>query len=337
MILKRFKIAITMGDPSGVGPEIIVKMFANHDIYKYADVFVIGDLFPMLSAQRRVSTKMAIKPITDINKLSRDRNIINLLDLKKLHIDDYRIGESGARAGRASYEYIVSSIELAMDKKIDAVVTAPINKHSLHMAGIKFPGHTEIFAKFTKTKNYAMMLMGDSLKVVLATIHTAIKNVPEEITTKRLMSLIQLTGRSLSKDFGIKDPAIAVCGLNPHAGEAGAFGDEEAKTITPAVNMAKKKGIKVEGPYPADTIFHKVVKYKTHDAVIAMYHDQGLVALKLLSFDSGVNVTLGLPIIRTSPDHGTAYDIAGTGMAGDGSIFEAFKTALLMAINRKKQ
>ena len=325
-----------MGDPAGIGPEIIVKMFAKHNIYKLADVFVIGDLFPMLGAQRRISNRMAIKPVKDINNLSKDRNIINLLDLRLLSPEEYCLGETGKVPGKASFEYIIRSIKLAMAKKIDAVVTAPINKHSLHMAGIKFPGHTEIFAKYTKTKKYAMMLMGEKLKVILATIHTALKNVPEKLTVNGIASLLELVDRSLSKDFGIKDPSIAVCGLNPHAGEEGAFGDEEAKIIIPAIKKAKAMGIKADGPYPADTLFNKVVNHKTHDAVLAMYHDQGLVPLKLLSFDTGVNVTLGLPIIRTSPDHGTAYDIAGTGKAGEKSILAAFYTAIEMAKNRAK-
>lgn len=334
--MKRLKVAITMGDPAGVGPEIIVKMFAKHDIYKYADVFVIGDLFPMLGAQRRISNKIAIRPVGDLNSLSQDHGIINLLDLRKIQTSDYSIGTSNAAAGKASFEYIKKSIELSLAEKIDAVVTAPINKHSLHMAGIKFPGHTEIFAKYTKTKNYAMMLMGDKLKVILATIHTAIKNVPGELSVKGLTTLIKLADRSLSRDFGIKKPAIAVCGLNPHAGEEGAFGDEEQKIILPAIKRSKSEGINVEGPYPADTLFNNVVNHKTHDAVIAMYHDQGLVPLKLLSFDTGVNVTLGLPIIRTSPDHGTAYDIVGTGKAGEKSILAAFYTAIEMAKNRAR-
>jgi 4-hydroxythreonine-4-phosphate dehydrogenase len=335
--MKRLKIVITMGDPAGVGPEIIVKMFKKENLYKYADVFVIGDLFPMLSAQRRISTKIGIKPVSSIDKLSTDSHVINLLDMKLLHINDYTMGEACAKAGRASFEYIRTAIELAKAKKIDAVVTAPINKHSLHMAGIKFPGHTEIFAKFTNTKKYAMMLMSDRLKVVLATIHTALKDVPSEISVKSLVSLMELTDRSLAQDFGIYGPMTAVCGLNPHAGEAGAFGGEEISIISPAIKKARTRGIKADGPFPADTIFYKVVNNKTHDAVIAMYHDQGLVPLKLLSFDTGVNVTLGLPIVRTSPDHGTAYDIAGTGKAGEASILAAFHTAVEIALNRKKK
>ena len=334
--MKRFKIAITMGDPAGVGPEIIVKMFAKHNIYKYADVFVIGDLFPMLGAQRRISNKISIRPIKNINNLSKETGIINLFDMEKINSEDYSLGETGKVSGIASFEYIKKSIAFALANKIDAVVTAPINKHSLHLAGINFPGHTEIFAHYTKTKKYAMMLMGEKLKVILATIHTALKNVPQKLTAKGLTSLFELTDKSLSKDFGIKRPNIAVCGLNPHAGEKGAFGKEEEKIIIPAIKKATAKGIKLEGPFPADTLFDKVVRYKTHDAVIAMYHDQGLVPLKLLSFDTGVNVTLGLPIIRTSPDHGTAYDIAGTGKASELSILAAFYTAIEMAKNRKK-
>ncbi len=334
--MARPRIAITAGDAAGIGPEIIVKMFLNQYIYKYADIFVIGDLFPMLSAQRRISKKIAIKPVLDIKKLSRDKGIINLLDLKILKSNDVVLGRAQAKAGKASFFYIQKAISLAMQKKIDAIVTAPINKHSLHMAGIKYPGHTEILAKFTKTKKYAMMLLSDELKVVLVTIHEAIKNVPGLITRKAVFDTIKLTHDSLRRDFGIAKPRIAVVGLNPHAGESGAFGNEEARIITPAIKHAQKAGINAEGPFPPDTIFHKVVKYKIHDAVIAMYHDQGLIPLKLTGFENGVNVTLGLPIVRTSPDHGTAYDIAGTGKAGESSILSALKVAIEIAQNRKK-
>jgi 4-hydroxythreonine-4-phosphate dehydrogenase len=223
-----------------------------------------------------------------------------------------------------------------MRRKIDAIVTAPINKHALHMAGIKYPGHTEILAKFTKTKKYAMMLLSDALKVVLVTIHTSIKSVPDLITKKLVFEIIKLTNSSLRRDFGIEKPRIAVAGLNPHAGEAGAFGNEEARIIEPAIRQAQKAGMNAEGPFPPDTIFHRVVKYKTHDAVVVMYHDQGLIPLKLTGFENGVNVTLGLPIIRTSPDHGTAYDIAGTGKAEESSILSALKVAIEIAQNRKK-
>jgi len=334
--VKRYKIAITMGDAAGVGPEIIAKLFLRKDINSLADIFVIGDLFPMLSAQRKISGSLSIKPIEDIKKIKNERMSIPLLDMKALHLGDYAAGEAGAKAGKASFIYLKKAIELAMDKKIDAIVTAPINKHALHMAGINYPGHTEILAKFTGTKNYAMMLMGEKLKVVLATIHTSVESVPKKLNAAKIKTLLQLTDSSLRRDFGIKNPSIAVCGLNPHAGENGAFGVEESRIIAPAIKKARLSGIKADGPYPSDTIFHRVVNNMSHDAVLAMYHDQGLIPLKLLSFDTGVNITLGLPIIRTSPDHGTAYDIAGTGVAKDDSIYEAVKAALLMAKNRDK-
>jgi len=324
-----------MGDPAGIGPEIIVKMFKKENIYKYADVFVIGDLFPMLSAQRRISKKIAIKPIDHLSDISRDRNIINLLDIKAMKLNDFMIGEETAKAGGASYLYLAEAIELAMDKKIDAIVTAPINKHALHLAGIMEPGHTEILAKKSKTKNFAMMLMTDRLKVVLVTIHTSIKSVPGLLTASNIYDKIKLAYDSLKKDFGIKEPRIAVLGLNPHAGEAGAFGSEEKTKIIPAINKAKKQGIDAQGPFPPDTIFHRIIA-GSHDAAVCMYHDQGLIPLKLIGFDTGVNFTMGLPFVRTSPDHGTAYDIVGTGIASENSILSALKVAIEISGNRKK-
>ncbi len=335
MSRKRIKIAITMGDPAGIGPEIIAKMFLKENIYKYCDIFVIGSIMPMLTAQRRISRKLAIKPVNNDLKITGQKNIINLFDTGCLNFNKVITGKSTAEAGRASYEYIIKAINLANNKEIDGIVTAPINKHSLHMAGLKYPGHTEILGKFSRTKKYAMMLMGEKLKIVLVTMHMALKDVSKELTIKKIFEKIEITDRSLKNDFKIKEPEIAVLGLNPHSGEKGAFGKEEIKIIEPAIKLAQKKKINVTGPYPPDTIFHKVVNEKSHDAVICMYHDQGLIPLKLLSFDTGVNVTLGLPFVRTSPDHGTAYDIAGTGRASCNSILSAVKVACRIASNRK--
>lgn len=335
MTEKRLKIAITMGDPAGIGPEIIVKMFLKENLYKYCDVFVIGDIMSMLSAQRRISKKIGIRMINDDLKIERQENLINLYDIKQIDFDKIVKGEASAHAGLASYKYLIKAIDFANKRKIDGIVTAPINKHSLHMAGLKYPGHTEILARFSNTKKYAMMLMGEKLKVVLVTMHVALKDVSEKLSIKKIYEKIEVTWEALKKDFNIKKPKIAVSGLNPHAGEAGAFGDEEIKIIYPAIKKAQKRNIDVEGPYPPDTIFHKVVNEKSHDAVICMYHDQGLIPLKLLSFDTGVNVTLGLPFVRTSPDHGTAYDIAGTGKASCNSILSALKVACQIAHNRK--
>ncbi len=330
------RIAITMGDAAGIGPEIIVKNFLRKEIYKFGEIFVIGDLMPMLSAQRKISKKIGIRIIDDHLKIKKEKFLINLLDLKILKNGDYKIGESSGKCGYASFQYIKKAIELAKQKKIDAIVTAPINKHSLHLAGFTFPGHTEILAKFFGVKKYAMMLMSDKLKVVLVTIHTALKDVSFILNKNKIFDIIYLTDISLKKYFMKKNPEIAVLGLNPHASEKGAFGDEEKKYIIPAIRKAKKYGINCEGPFPADTIFNKIVYEKKFDAAICMYHDQGLIPLKLLSFNTGVNVTLGLPVVRTSPDHGTAYDIAGLGIADENSFFTAIKVAFEMVKNKSR-
>ncbi|HDQ25573.1 MAG TPA: 4-hydroxythreonine-4-phosphate dehydrogenase PdxA [bacterium] len=331
---KKPLILVTMGDAAGIGPEIIAKLHLFHPVKKKADVLVIGDLFPMLSAQRRVSRKIRIKPVTSIKGLSPERHVINLLDLRQLSLNDWETGAESAAAGAAAYAYINRAVSLLLEKKAAALVTAPVNKHALHLAGVKEPGHTEILAKKAKAKNFAMMLMTGSLKVVLVTIHTSLKSVPALLTTKKIFDKIALVHDSLKKDFRIKNPRIAVLGLNPHAGEKGAFGNEEKLKIIPAVKRAQKLGINASGPYPPDTIFHKIVK-GSHDAALCMYHDQGLIPLKLIGFDSGVNFTMGLPFIRTSPDHGTAYDIAGTGKASEASLLSAFNTALMLALNRR--
>lgn len=325
---------ITMGDAAGIGPEIIVKLFARKGMsVKYRPV-VIGDLIPMLDAQRRISRKVSIRPIKSINEAQFEEGVIDLIDLKRLKQGDYYIGEPSAAAGRASFAYIKEAVRLCLSKKAGAMVTAPITKKTLHMAGLNYPGHTEIIAKMTKAKKHAMMLLSGDFRVVLVTIHTSIKNVPKILTLKNIHETIQITHESLKRDFGIKNPRIAVPGLNPHAGESGAFGKEEELVIAPAIKLAQKHGINAEGPFPPDTIFHRVVKEKSHDAVVCMYHDQGLIPLKLTGFENGVNTTLGLPIVRTSPDHGTAYDIAGTGAASDESLLSALETASIIARNR---
>lgn len=334
--MKKIKVAITLGDPAGIGPEITAKMFASGNLYKSADVFVVGDLFPMIAAVRSVCPQIKVRLMKNPSDIKRSAGTINLLDLAIPGMSGITIGENSALAGKAAFLALKKAIDLANDGKIDAIVTAPLSKKSLHMARYNYPGHTEILAKFTKTKTFAMMLMGEKLKVILATIHVPVKKVPSLLKTKDILSLIELSHKCLKKDFGIKAPRIGVLGLNPHAGEGGAFGDEEARIIAPAIKKAAKKGIKASGPYPADTVFNKAVYENKFDALICMYHDQGLIPLKLLSFDTGVNVTLGLPIVRTSPDHGTAFDIAGTGKASENSIYSAFKTAIDMVKNRKK-
>lgn len=233
----------------------------------------------------------------------------------------------GAAAGRASLEYIDKALELIRSDQADILVTAPVSKSSIQAAGFPdFQGHTEYLAKKTGTKNFAMMFVGDDLKATLVTRHVPLKTVARILTKSEVYNAILLTHKYLKKYFGIKSPRIAVCGLNPHAGELGAFGDEERKIIFPAVKNARKTMAGVVGPVPADVVFHSAIN-KKYDAVIAMYHDQALAPFKILYFTSGVNMTLGLPFIRTSPDHGTAFDIAGKGIADPSSMIEAIKLA----------
>jgi 4-hydroxythreonine-4-phosphate dehydrogenase len=233
-----------------------------------------------------------------------------------------------AEGGRASASYIRKAVELAVNKQVDAMVTAPISKEALKMAGMNWPGHTEMIAELTGTRDYAMMLAGGPLKVILVTIHTALRNVPALVTKENVLKTIRLAKKACSM-LGIRHPRIAVAGLNPHAGESGIFGDEEIREIVPAIEAAALEGLQATGPFPPDIVFNKAYKGEV-DIVVCMYHDQGLIPLKMIAFDKGVNVTIGLPIIRTSPDHGTAYDIAwsgSTGKADPSSMIEALKLA----------
>jgi 4-hydroxythreonine-4-phosphate dehydrogenase len=250
-------------------------------------------------------------------------------------IDVGMIKDSGknrptAEAGRACVRYINKAVGLALSKQVDGIVTASISKEALKMAGFKWPGHTEMLAESTNTKDYAMMLIGGPLRVILVTIHTALRNVPDLITKQKIVKTIRLAKKACDM-LKIKNPRIAVAGLNPHAGEAGIFGSEEIKKIIPAIKSVLKEGIPVSGPYPPDTVFHKAYKGEV-DIIVCMYHDQGLIPLKMIAFDSGVNVTIGLPFVRTSPDHGTAYDIAWKGIANPSSMIEAIKLAAKLSI-----
>jgi len=329
------RIVMSMGDPAGIGPEIICRAISDPRVSAMAEITVIGDLAPIIRAKKITGI---FNPIRLVNNLSEKtpKGVIRLMNLNLLRPDDTPLGLETPKGGLASYAYVIRGIELALKKKADALVTAPVNKHALHIAGINYPGHTEILAEETKIKNFGMMLMCEQLKVMLVTTHTSLKSVPGLLTIKKVQEKIELAHSAMKNDFGKKSPRVAVLGLNPHAGEAGAFGDEEQRIIIPAIKNAVKKGIKAEGPFPPDTIFGRIVKNKSHDIAVCMYHDQGLIPLKLLGFETGVNVTLGLPIVRTSPDHGTAYDIAGTGKASPESLVSAIKAAVLISRNRKK-
>lgn len=311
-----------MGDPSGVGPEILVKALNDARVKKAASVMAVGDL----GVLRAAAKKLRLKAPSEGQVIS-----VTSLDLKKL-----KIGTPSKLSGEASVAFIEEALYMTAIGDADALVTCPISKEAVKKAGFKFPGHTEFIAHLTCTEDFVMMLGGQDLKVVLVTIHEPLKKVPGLITIESVFRTIAVTDRAFKQDFGLKKPRIAVCGLNPHAGEAGMFGDEDKLVVGPAVKKARKAGIDAVGPLPSDTVFYRAVRKKEFDCVVAMYHDQGLGPLKLLHFDDGVNATLGLPVIRTSVDHGTAFDIAWKGKASHESLVAAIEMASMMARRRAK-
>ncbi len=316
-------IAITMGEPGGVGPEVIVKALYCSEIRTYCNPIIIGSASTINQTVRLTRLPLKVKLISDPSESKPAAGIIEVIDIKS--IKPFKRGAPSAQAGRAVVSYIKRAVELALKKQVDAIVTAPISKESLKLAGYSWPGHTEMLAELTKTKDFAMMFVSEKLKVILATIHVPLKDVPSLINERLMLKTIMLAKKG-ARMLGIKKPKIAVAGLNPHAGEAGIMGDEEIKSILPAVKKAKEKGILVSGPYPADALFYKAYNGGV-DIVIGMYHDQGLAPFKMLYFDTGVNMTVGLLIIRTSPDHGTAFDIAWKNKANPTSMLEAIKLA----------
>lgn len=329
-------IAVTMGDPAGIGPEIIIKALSLAEISRISRPVVIGDASVMKNAMKySKSSPVVIKEIKRIDEGDYNVGVINVLNLDNVNINKLKIGKVSAEAGKASIKYVERAIDLAMDKKVDAIATGPINKEAIHKAGYKIDGHTELLTKRTGAKNTAMMFLSDSIRVMLVTTHIPLSLVAKSLDKKKIVNTIKLADKELTEILG-KKPRIGVAGLNPHAGENGIFGIEEQKIITPAVEEAKKLGINVKGPISADAIFY-LANLNMFDIVIAMYHDQGLIPLKLLSFNKSVNVTVGLPIIRTSVDHGTGFDIAGKGWANPSSMVQAIKVATLLAIKKKQK
>ena len=312
-----------MGDPAGIGPEIIVHAVSNPEIQKICRPVVIGARNILEESFRLAGQVFRPNVITSTAMVDPSPGTVNIMDIGSIR--DVRREKASAEGGRASAACIKKAVELALSKQVDAVVTAPISKEAFRAAGLKWPGHTEMLAELTGTTDYAMMLVGGPLRVILVTIHTAIRNVPALITKASVLKTILLAKKACDM-LGLKNPNIAVAGLNPHAGETGIFGSEEIEAISPAVKDAQRLGLPVSGPYPPDTIFHKGYKGEV-DIIVCMYHDQGLIPLKMVCFDTGVNVTVGLPIIRTSPDHGTAYDIAWKGVARPSSMIEAIRLA----------
>ncbi len=323
-------IGVTMGDPVGVGPEIIVKALARPEIHELCRPLVLGDLSVMRNAAARLACDLEIHPVGGPEGGLYRPGAIDLACLSQLDCARLLPGAPTKETGRAMVGYILKAIEWAKAKKIHGVATGPIHKGAMNAAGYNYNGHTEIFAEKTDTAEYVMMMAGERLRVVLVTIHMALSAVPAAVTREKILSTIRVTHRALIERFGIARPRLAVAALNPHAGEDGLFGDEEERVIIPAVREAREEGVSITGPSPADTLFFYAAKGAC-DAVVCMYHDQGLIPFKLLHFEDGVNTTLGLPIVRTSVDHGTAYDIAGTGQANPESLVAAVKMASAQA------
>ena len=334
-------ISITMGDPAGIGAEIIVKALSNKEIYKRSNPVVIGSKIVMKDALSFIPSNVKLNIIEDIAQVKGNFGIIDLIDLHNIQLNEFKYGEVSAKAGKASIDYIFKAIRLVQQKKVDAVVTGPIHKKAINAAGYYYAGHTEIFAEKTNTKDYAMILSDKNMRVIHVSTHVSLRKACDLVKKYRVLIVIRLADKAM-KDLGIKKPRIGVAGLNPHAGEDGLFGEEEIKEIIPAIYLAKEEGIIAEGPIPSDTIFSKV-KGNQYDIAVVMYHDQGHIPMKVLGFKynrrtnkwstmSGVNITVGLPIIRTSVDHGVAYGKAGEGRANEDSMSEAIMMAIELAV-----
>lgn len=336
------KIGITMGDPGGVGPEIAIKGIMNPVIRKVCHPYIIGDRLALERAMKALDFEGLIveKAIENGELPKTGDNEIPLINLRKMESCSWRFGEINKACGEASFEYIRYGIKLAMEKRLDGIVTGPINKEAIKLAGHDFSGHTEILAHFTKTKRFRMLLVSEKLKVIHVTTHASMRNVCDMIKKERVYETITLADETL-RLLGVEKPRIGIAGFNPHCSENGLFGDEEALEIIPGIEKARERNINVVGPISPDIVFSKAVGGE-YDIVVAMYHDQGHIPIKLLGFEmnpethlfsnmKGVNCTVGLPIIRTSVDHGTAFDIAGKGIANESSLIEAILLAAKMA------
>lgn len=324
-------IGVSMGDPAGIGPEVILKHLIYEPSSKYKlVVFGSPDVFEYYLDLFNLAMQInVIDKSENIGKNYKDGEL-NIVKVDDFKIEDLTIGKVNAKCGDIAYKSFVETVEAAKKDQICAIVTAPFNKEAVNLAGHKYTGHTEILAELTNTKDYVMMLAAKRFRIALVTTHVPLKDVPKLITKERVLKTIRITSRDLNRWFGINNPRIAVASLNPHNSEGGLMGDEEEKEILPAIKQARSEGINVEGTFSADTIFVREKRSK-YDCFVTMYHDQGLSVLKALYFDSSVNITLGIPIIRTSPDHGTAFDIAGKFIANHKSFTEAVRQAYRMA------
>ena len=318
---KRPLFALTMGDPAGIGPEIALKAYKNQNFMN--SVVIVGDTGVLAASTRNRLSEIPLHPVATVSGFRE--GTVNVIECEALAPGTYRTGKTQAVCGRASFRYIEKAIDLALEGAVDGVITNPINKESLHAAGIDYPGHTEIFAEKTGSDRYSMLFLLKNVGVAHVTTHCSLRQAIGLVTTERVLAAIRLLDETMIR-LGSAAPRIAVGGLNPHAGENGLFGHEEIHLIQPAIAAARSEGITVSGPFPPDTVFMRAFRGE-FDGVVAMLHDHGFVALKSMDFEHGVNITIGLPIIRTSVGHGTAFDIAGKGIASPESLLAAFDAA----------
>jgi len=340
MKLFRPLVGISVGDPAGIGPEITAKALSLLELYEICRPLVVAEAEMIKEAIRFSNLDLSIHSVSSPKEGLYQHGTIDLLDLKNIDGKKIKHKTISAEYGRASFEYVKKVIELAMAREIDATVTGPISKEAINLAGFHYSGHTEIYGEFTGTKDYAMMLIHEQFRVIHVSTHVSLREACERVKKDRIYRVIWL-GYDTLKRLGIEEPRIAVAGLNPHAGEGGLFGREEIEEIIPAIQEAQKHGLNVEGPIPSDTVFSKM-RGGQYDLVVVMYHDQGHIPTKLIGFQydhktntwgaiSGVNITCGLPIIRVSVDHGTAFGKAGEGRANPESMIQAIKIAAKLA------
>jgi len=322
-------VGITLGDAAGIGPEIIVKALAVPEVYEICRPLVIGDARRLRKAAGIVKSKLTVRPVREPEEAKFERGAIDCIDLPLIP-EEMPFGKLSAIAGDAAYRFIERAVKLAMEGRIDAICTAPLNKEALHAGGHRFPGHTELLASLSGTPEVSMMLATPRMRVIHVTTHIGLLDAIEKIEPALVERTIRRGHEALMR-AGLARPHIAVCAINPHAGEGGLFGrGEEEKKIVPAIQAARASGIDIEGPLPADTLFFRAGR-GDFDLVVAMYHDQGHGPVKVLGLEAGVNITVGLPFVRTSVDHGTAFDIAGSGKADERSLIQALRDAVALA------
>ncbi len=336
-------LGITMGDPASIGPEITVKALSDPSVYEKCAPLIIGDAVVMEAAVKIVEKNIKIHAVHSVKEALFTYGTIDVYDMNLVDMDKLERGVVSAMAGHAAFEYVRKVIELAMNHEVDATVTNALNKEAMNLAGHHYSGHTEIYAEYTGTEKYTMMLAHENLRVVHVSTHVSLREACDRVKKERVLEVIRIADQAC-RELGIENPKIGVAGLNPHSGENGMFGREEIEEITPAITQAKAEGILADGPVPPDTIFSKA-RGGWYDIVVAMYHDQGHIPLKVVGFVynqeeqkwdavAGVNITLGLPIIRASVDHGTAFDQAGKGIANELSLVNAMDYAIKMSVNK---